>query len=123
MSDVNGIPDYADPDSTAYRPVPGQERPDPPPVPGDREDRPVALDEFGTTPEEQRRGEPLDDRLARERSDVGDVEPPGGDEEAPAEGELTDLDPGERYDDGRPAVAYPNADSPEEAALREEPEP
>ena len=42
-------------------------------VPGDA---PVAADEYGTTAEEQHRGEPLDTRLAREEPDVL----PAGDE-------------------------------------------
>jgi len=68
-----GVPEYADDDSTARDEVPSvreADGPAPAPLPPDREDGPLALDEFGTTAEEQRRGEPLDDRLAREEPDV-----------------------------------------------------
>ena len=70
---ADGIPEYADDDSTAYDDV-GSPRaadgPQPYPLPGDRDDGPAAIDEYGTTPEEQRRGEPIDLRLAREEPDV-----------------------------------------------------
>jgi hypothetical protein len=58
-----GVPEYADDESTAWEDV---RESDPAPLPPDREDGPLALDEYGTTEEEQRLGEPLDDRLARE---------------------------------------------------------
>src|SRR5689334_15701412 len=64
-----GVPEYADDDSSARDDVPsGREAGgrDPAPLPPDREDGPLGLDEFGTTAEEQRRGEPLDRRLDRE---------------------------------------------------------
>jgi hypothetical protein len=70
---ADGIPEYADDDSTAYDDVESPraaDGPDPYPVPGDRDDGPAAMDEYGTTPEEQRRGEPIDLRLAREEPDV-----------------------------------------------------
>lgn len=58
------------------------------PLPGDR---PVGLDEYGTTTREMREGEPLDQRLSRE---VPDVEPRLGvgdrDEEQPAGDEQLD---------------------------------
>jgi hypothetical protein len=67
-----GLPEYADDDSAADSDVPLRDAdgPDPAPLAPDREDGPLALDEFGTTAEEQRRGEPLDRRLAREVPDV-----------------------------------------------------
>ncbi|WP_406099728.1 DUF5709 domain-containing protein [Streptomyces sp. NBC_01013] len=40
-------------------------------------ERPLAVDKYGTTGEEERRGESLDQRLAQE---VDDVEPPDGDD-------------------------------------------
>ena len=70
---ADGIPEYADDDSTAYDDVnTGREAdgPNPAALPADREGGPLALDEFGTTAEEQRLGEPLEDRLAREEPDV-----------------------------------------------------
>jgi hypothetical protein len=75
-----GLPDYADDDSTAYDDVrSGREADgrDPAALPVTRDDGPVALDDFGTTAEEQRRGESLEGRLAREEPDIRpeDVEP------------------------------------------------
>jgi len=70
---ADGIPEYADDDSTAYDDVDSPraaDGPDPYPTPGDREDAPAALNEYGTTPAEQLRGEPMDQRLAREEPDV-----------------------------------------------------
>src|SRR2546423_9566303 len=70
---ADGIPEYADDDSTAYDDVDSPrtaDGPEPYPLPGDRDDGPAAIDEYGTTPEEQRRGEPLDLRLSREEPDV-----------------------------------------------------
>jgi len=76
-----GIPDYADDTSTAFDEADRPRFNDSPQVfPADR---PQALDEFGLTAEEQRRGEPLARRLAREEPDVGDEWSPGG-------GHLTD---------------------------------
>lgn len=77
-----GIPDYADDDSTAYDDVDsprGADGPSPWPLPPDREDGPLALDDIATTPEGQRRGSPLADRLAEEEPDMGedDVPTPG----------------------------------------------
>jgi hypothetical protein len=76
-----GLPEYADDDSTADERVPSvreADGPDPAPLPPDREDGPLALDEYGTTAEEQRRGEPLEDRIAREEPDIGASPPTGG---------------------------------------------
>ncbi len=70
---ADGIPEYADDDSTAYDDVDSPrvaDGPEPYPLPGDRDDGAAAINEYGTTPEEQRRGEPLDLRLAREEPDV-----------------------------------------------------
>ncbi|QSB16917.1 hypothetical protein JQS43_11930 [Natronosporangium hydrolyticum] len=59
-----GVPDHADDTSTAFRET---DRPrfndSPPAMPADS---PQAVDEYGTTPAEERSGEPLDRRLARE---------------------------------------------------------
>ncbi len=71
--EIDGIPNYADDDSTAYDDVDSPrvaDGLDPAPVPLDRDDGPVALDEFGTSAEEQRLGESLDGRLAREEPDL-----------------------------------------------------
>jgi hypothetical protein len=70
---ASGVPEYADDDSDADLDVPSTREadgPDPAPLPPDREDGPLALDEFGTTAEEQRHGEPLGARLAREEPEV-----------------------------------------------------
>jgi hypothetical protein len=58
-----GIPDLED----SYPEREWAEDPQRPPVPP--RDKPLALDEYGTTPEEMRRGEPLDLRLKRELPD------------------------------------------------------
>jgi len=68
-----GVPEYADDDSTAYDDVDSPQAADgtgPATLPPDREDGPLAMDEYGTTAEEQRHGEPIDLRLAREEPDV-----------------------------------------------------
>lgn len=74
-----GIPDYADDDSTAYDDVAtGREAdgPSPAALPADRDDGPVALDDVATTAEGQRHGESLDERLAEEEPDVSADELP-----------------------------------------------
>lgn len=64
----DGIPSYADDDSDAYDDLGQRNLEDSPfAVPGGA---PEAVDRFGTTPEEQRVGEPLDARLAREEPDT-----------------------------------------------------
>jgi hypothetical protein len=74
-------------------------------------DRPVAVDDFGTTIAEERAGESLDGRLARELPDPAlDVEVPylseaEGIGDAPA-GRIVDLDEGVREDDVKENVAY-----------------
>jgi Family of unknown function (DUF5709) len=93
---ATGLPEYADDDSTAYDDV---ESPrvadgrDPAALPADRDDGPVAVDEFGTTAEEQLHGEPLDAALSREEPDlspdtIGDVRDVGPDDEPADEDEL-----------------------------------
>jgi hypothetical protein len=74
---ASGLPEYADDDSYADLDAASPREadgPDPAPLPPDREDGPLALDEFGITAEEQRHGEPLDARLAREEPDVATAE-------------------------------------------------
>jgi hypothetical protein len=74
-------------------------------------ERAVAVDDWGTTAEEERAGEPLDGRLARELPDPAlDVEVPYVSEaegigDAPA-GRIVDLDEGARTDDVKENVAY-----------------
>lgn len=68
----DGLPETADDDSHA-----DEERdairiadgPDPVPLPPDREDGPMAVEDYGTTAAEKFRGEPLQGRLAREAPD------------------------------------------------------
>lgn len=67
-----GLPEYADDDSTAYDDVlspRASDGPDPAPLPPDRDSGPLAMDDYGVTAEEQRLGEPLDLRLSRELGD------------------------------------------------------
>lgn len=73
--EAEGLPDTADDDSTAYDDVQsgrGADGPDPAALPADR---PLAVDRFGTTAQEQRAGESLDDRLAQEEPDVQPEDP------------------------------------------------
>jgi hypothetical protein len=83
---AEGLPDTADDDSTAYDEVESgriADGPDPAALPADR---PVAVDRFGTTAEEQRAGSPLDARLAQEEPDVLAAEPdPTAEEDVPDE--------------------------------------
>lgn len=75
----NGIPEYADDDSTAYDDVDSPrtaDGPSPWPLPPDREDGPLGLDDVATTSEGQRQGSSLDDRLAAEEPDVGEDDLP-----------------------------------------------
>jgi hypothetical protein len=67
---AEGLPETADDDSTAYDDVASgraADGPDPAALPSDA---PLAVDRFGTTAEEQRTGDSLDDRLAQEEPDV-----------------------------------------------------
>ncbi len=78
----DGIPEYADDDSTAYDDVDSPrvaDGLDPWPIPRDRDEGPLGLDDVATTPEGQRRGSSLDERLAAEEPEVGeeDVPTPG----------------------------------------------
>jgi hypothetical protein len=89
---ADGLPEYTDDDSAAVDDVPPRaaDGPDPAPLPPDREDGPMALDEYGTTAEEARLGEPLDQRLAREEPDLepevpADLPPVQEDDALPAE--------------------------------------
>jgi hypothetical protein len=70
--EADGLPDVADDDSTAWDDVESgriSDGPDPAALPLDRDDRPLAVDAYGTTPEEARVGESLDHKLAREVPD------------------------------------------------------
>lgn len=62
-----GIPDHAADTSTAYDDRPRLDD-SPPALPADE---PQAVDDFGVTAAEQRQGEPMDQRLAREEPDEG----------------------------------------------------
>jgi hypothetical protein len=90
-------------------------------------DTSVGMDEFGTTAEEQRRGESLDDRLQREEPEAMTEE---GDEEEPTArpaGRIVEEDEGARPDTEKDAVAYEagldaGGFSAEERAMRVEDE-
>ena len=75
--EAEGLPDYADDDSGAAPRF--ADGPDPATLPADR---PMAVDRFGTTAEEQRAGESVEYKLARE-----EPEPPR------AANALTDIPP------------------------------
>jgi hypothetical protein len=70
---AEGLPEYADDDSNAWddlnRPREA-DGPAPAPLPHDRDTGPMAMQEFGTTAEEQRVGSSLDVRLSREEPDL-----------------------------------------------------
>ena len=74
-------------------------------------DRPVAVDDFGTTANEQRDGESLEGRIQRELPDpaleveVAYLSEAEGIGDAPA-GRIVDLDEGARTDDVKENVAY-----------------
>lgn len=75
---ADGLPEIADDDSYADDAMEATRDPGgpQPPLPPDREDGPLALDDYGTTAEERLRGEPLDRRLAREQPDTDSRPPP-----------------------------------------------
>ncbi|MCX2970707.1 hypothetical protein WDH52_08395 [Streptomyces sp. TRM70308] len=77
-----GIPDLQDGSPESER----AEDPQRMPVPGER---PVAAEDFGTTFNEQREGEPLDYRLAQEEPDVGEADAAAGPED-PGAGQISD---------------------------------
>lgn len=85
-----GIPDLEDG-------APERERASDPEEPAVPRDVPSVLDDFGTTAEEQREGEPLDKRLSRERPEV------------PPQSEPADPKPAGR-------LVRPSADEPEDGA-------
>jgi hypothetical protein len=93
-----GIPDVADDDSSArdeVETVREADGPAPAAIPLDRDDRPEGIDRFGTTAEEQREGESLDDKLTRETSDpaMRDVSERRDVTPSPIEVESFDPDP------------------------------
>ncbi|NUS12224.1 MAG: hypothetical protein HOY69_12625 [Streptomyces sp.] len=59
-------------------------------------ERPFGVDEIGTTAAEQQAGETLDERLPRERPDVQDSGGDGLGDTPDTDGELLDLEAGER---------------------------
>jgi Family of unknown function (DUF5709) len=131
-----GIPDLED----SYPERQWAEDPQRAPVP---QEQPVALDDFGTTAEEQREGESLDGRLSREQPDpaLGDARrgedwpeteerefDPVRENEAPRKaGRLVAPDEGVRTDTEKDAVAQEVGPDqagflPEEQAMRVEDE-
>ncbi|MFB4318316.1 DUF5709 domain-containing protein [Actinomadura sp. 21ATH] len=107
-----GIPDLQDGTPEQY----WAEDPQEAPIPGDR---PLAMDQFGTTAEEVREGESLDGRLAREEPDV----PAPVNEPANPAGRLVAEDEGAHPDTESEAVAMDAGDDgggydPEERAMR-----
>ncbi|HLL65205.1 MAG TPA: DUF5709 domain-containing protein [Micromonosporaceae bacterium] len=65
-AEAEGLPDTADDDSTAFDDVESGREADGPSPAMLPADAPLAVDRFGTTPEEARLGEPLDLKLSRE---------------------------------------------------------
>jgi hypothetical protein len=95
-----GIPDLQDGTPEAQQ----AEDPQQMPVPGER---PVAADDFGTTPAEQAEGESLDDRLAEEEPDVG----AGGADQAVAPETTAAPEAGQLSDDPLPGSRPANQDT------------
>jgi hypothetical protein len=142
--EAEGLPDYADDDSGAdERALSGRisDGPDPAPLPADR---PLAIDRFGTTAEEQRAGESVDYKLAREEpeavpgpadDDLENIPPVQPDPDSQVSmydipdgtgpvGRLVAPDEGVREDDENDAVAYDAGEAgggptAEEAAMHE----
>ena len=114
-TESEGIPEIADDDSTAYDDAAsGREAdgPDPASIPGDV---PVAMDHFGNTAQEQRDGESLDYKVARESLEQPVTDLLGG----PADQALGDEADGEqaraqaqRDADVLDPGPYSNPDSP-----------
>ncbi|MFI0357658.1 DUF5709 domain-containing protein [Actinomadura sp. 9N407] len=111
-----GIPDLQEGPLEQYQ----GEDPQEPPIPGDR---PMAMDQYGTTEEEVREGEPLDVRLAREEPD----QPAPESEPLRPAGRIVEEDEGAHPDTESDAVAADVGDdgggySAEERAMRIEDE-
>lgn len=93
LPEDEGVPDYADDTSTAYDEADRPRFNDSPyPVPADE---PQMIDEYGVTAAEQRRGEPLAERLREEEPEL--TEPAELSEEEQA-GRLVEPDEGIRAD-------------------------
>jgi hypothetical protein len=119
--EADGLPGVADDDSSARDDAATgriADGPDPAALPLDRDDRPLAVDSFGTTPEEARQGESLDLKLGREvpdpalavpsvSSDRGDPSPEAYDPDAL--GTELDAPPATPLDTG---PVDPHLDSP-----------
>jgi hypothetical protein len=93
--EAEGLPNAADDDSTAYDEVnTGREAdgPDPAALPSDV---PLAVDRYGVTAEEQRIGESLDIKVAREVPDPALADAPGRTDatQSPIAAEAFDADP------------------------------
>ena len=94
-----GIPDLQD----GYPQQQWAQDPQQAPLPADE---PTAIDDHGTTEEEQLAGEPLDDRLRREEPDPALDLDRGGEDGASAQaGRLVEEDEGVRDDTEKDAVA------------------
>ncbi|MFC5753818.1 DUF5709 domain-containing protein [Actinomadura rugatobispora] len=94
----DGIPDLQDGTPEQY----WTEDPQEAALPGDE---PVAVDDFGTTAEEMREGEPLDERLRREEPErPAPADEPAAPAPAPA-GRIVEEDEGARTDTEPDAVA------------------
>jgi hypothetical protein len=142
--EAEGLPDYADDDSNADERALSPriaDGPDPAPLPADR---PLAVDRYGTTAQEQRVGESLDYKLAQEEPDVSpgaaaddleNIPPVQPYPDSPVSmydipdgsrpvGRLVQPDEGVREDDEQDAVAYDagaagGGPTAEEAAMHE----
>ena len=96
--EAEGLPGSADDDSFADIDDEADAR-DPAALPADH---PIAVNDFGTTAEEQRAGESLDARLRRERPDLRLDDPAGGPE--PLSDAIDDLAADAPYDTDDPRL-------------------
>jgi uncharacterized protein DUF5709 len=113
--EAEGLPGTADDDSSAWDDVDSPrvaDGPEPGILPRDREDGPLAMDRFGTTPEEQRVGESFDRKLDREVPDPA-LEGLGSRPDtvpSPIAAEAFDLDPSDGLDVVDQGTALENED-------------
>ena len=91
------------------------------------DDTPRGVNAYGTTPREESSGEPLDVKLEREQSDVGERTGWGTAPDGPGEGRLVQPDEGAHSDREKDEVATMADDasdlSAEEQAVHVTPEP
>jgi hypothetical protein len=128
---AEGLPEYADDDSMAEEPAESGREADGPNPAALPSDVPLAVDRFGTTPEEARQGESLSYKLWQETPDEAvEDRAPGDDDPEPGRpvGRLVEPDEGAHPDEepelfARDAGTSGGGASAEELAMHEVEEP